>query len=117
MCIMIAKNKDLILKEKILKNCFNNNPDGAGFCVENEDKSFTIEKGFFSFESFYSAFQPHETKKALLHFRIRTHGDTDIENCHPFEVSDTIVFAHNGIISNVPTNKNKSDTRVFKDLY
>lgn len=116
MCIAVAKPKDLIIDKKILQQCFDTNPDGAGFCVEIDGK-LVVNKGYFTFESFYEAFQPYENLKALIHFRIRTHGKVDEENCHPFFITEDIVFVHNGIISDLPICSNKSDTRVFKENY
>lgn len=116
MCIIIAKQKGLAITKEILQNCFNNNPDGTGFCVEVDGK-LLINKGYFTFDDFYTAYQPYENEKTLIHFRIKTHGKIDEDNCHPFRVSDNIAFVHNGIISNVKANNDKSDTRVFKDSY
>lgn len=116
MCIAIAKPAGMAITKKILKQCFDSNPDGAGFCVEIDGK-LVINKGYFTFEDFYAAYLPYEELKALIHFRIRTHGQTDAENCHPFFITDNVAFIHNGIISDVPHHKDKSDTRMFKEQY
>lgn len=115
-CIAIAKPAGLAITKKVLEQCFNSNPDGAGFCVEI-DGQLIINKGYFTFEDFYSAYLPYENLKALIHFRIRTHGQTDVENCHPFAITEDVAFIHNGIINDVPTHTDKSDTRVFKEQY
>src|SRR3990167_8960546 len=116
MCIAIAKQAGLAIQENILKTCFENNPDGAGFCVEVDGK-LIINKGYFTFEDFYTAYQPYEYKKALLHFRIRTHGDIDTDNCHPFVISDNLAFVHNGIINAVHAKGSESDTIIFNQQY
>lgn len=116
MCIAVAKQAGLILTEKTLRNCFENNPDGAGFCIE-ANGNLTIFKGYFTFEDFYAAYRPHEAEKALLHFRIRTHGNIDVTNCHPFVVSEDIAFVHNGIINSVSAKGAESDTIRFNQLY
>lgn len=116
MCILIAKQAGIAIQEKILERCFNANPDGAGFCVEIDNK-LQIFKGYFTFASFMDAFQPYEQLKAIIHFRIKTHGPVVEENCHPFYIQDDLVFGHNGIISKVPNDAKKSDTRMFKELY
>lgn len=115
-CIAIAKPAGMAITKKILKQCFDNNPDGAGFCIEIDGK-LVINKGYFTFEDFYDAYLPYEELKALIHFRIRTHGQTDAENCHPFFITDNVAFIHNGIISDVPHHNDKSDTRMFKEQY
>ena len=98
MCIAIYKPAGKVLSQETLKECYDNNPDGAGFMYA-EDKKLHIEKGFFSLQSFYEAYVKHQDKKAVLHFRIKTHGKIDTTNCHPFAVNSSLAFVHNGIIS------------------
>lgn len=98
MCIAIYKPSDKILSQETLNECYDSNPDGAGFMYA-QDKKLHIEKGFFSYDSFYNAFKQHEHKQAVIHFRIKTHGKIDTTNCHPFAVNNAIGFVHNGIIN------------------
>jgi len=111
MCIAIYKPEDKVLSLATLKECYTSNPDGAGFMYA-ENKKLHIEKGFFSFQSFYDAFKKHETKQTVIHFRIKTHGKIDTTNCHPFAVNNAIGFVHNGIISGFG-DANHSDTIGF----
>lgn len=115
MCIAIAKPKDTVLLPYVLRNCFNHNPDGAGFAYLEDDGELVVEKGFFKFDEFLEAYKPHEDKQALLHFRIKTHGDLSADNCHPFVVEDGLAFIHNGIISASRGHANMSDTAVFNE--
>lgn len=98
-----------------MQQCFINNPDGAGFAVLEDDGNLLIEKGFFTFDSFFESYKPHAKKQALIHFRIKTHGQLDEKNCHPFVLNDDISFIHNGVIHCVPNNKDKSDTIMFNE--
>lgn len=98
MCIAIYKPEGKVLSLATLKECYTSNPDGAGFMYA-ENKKLHIEKGFFSFKSFYDAFKKHEDKQTVIHFRIKTHGKIDTANCHPFAVNNAIGFVHNGVIS------------------
>ena len=116
MCIAIAKQAGVEIDPTILERCFTHNPDGAGFCIE-QDGVLQIHKGLFTFKAFYDAFKPFENQKALIHFRIKTHGPLNTENCHPFFVNDECAFIHNGIISGVPNSKTESDTIMFNNLY
>jgi len=111
MCIAIYKPADKILSQETLNECYNSNPDGAGFMYA-QDKKLHIEKGFFSYDSFYKAYKEHENKQAVIHFRIKTHGKIDTTNCHPFAVNNAIGFVHNGIISGFG-DANHSDTIGF----
>jgi len=98
MCIAVYKPEGKVLSLATLKECYTSNPDGAGFMYA-ENKKLHIEKGFFSFQTFYDAFKKHENKQAVVHFRIKTHGKIDTANCHPFAVNNAIGFVHNGVIS------------------
>lgn len=118
MCIALLSKKDLLVPHKHLEECWNHNDDGAGFMYAERGK-LTIKKGFMTFDKFMEAYEPHEAKACVLHFRITTHGKTDEENTHPFQVGSSLGFVHNGIISNVNTDSNKdlSDTNHFNKQY
>jgi predicted secreted protein len=126
MCIIIAKNSGVKLpSKKVLKSCFNSNPDGTGIMFSHGGK-VNIEKGFMEFKSFWKYHQDMKFDEAIVyHFRIATAGGTSPENCHPFPISDSeellkkltiegekIAIAHNGIIP-INTPKHLSDTQVF----
>jgi hypothetical protein len=113
MCIAIYKPEDKILSQATLKECYDSNPDGAGFMYA-QNKKLHIEKGFFSYDSFYKAYKEHEHKQAVIHFRIKTHGKIDTTNCHPFAVNNAIGFVHNGIINGFG-DSNHSDTIGFNN--
>jgi hypothetical protein len=117
MCIAIFKPKLIRINKKSLKNCFVNNPDGAGYVAHNESKNkLIVKKGFFTFESFWASVKEDMHMKMLLHFRIATHGETNESNCHPFIVNENLAFIHNGIIRDVRQwNKAMSDTWHFNE--
>jgi glucosamine 6-phosphate synthetase-like amidotransferase/phosphosugar isomerase protein len=98
MCIAIYKPKNKIISETTLAECFRSNRDGAGFMYVDK-KELKIQKGFFTFQEFYDAYKEHENKQCVVHFRIKTHGPVAEDNCHPFEVNQSLGFVHNGIIS------------------
>ena len=113
MCIAIMKSVNKKINKKTLQRCYDANPDGAGFMYA-KDKKLTVKKGYFTFKDFYKEYKPHEDKQVLLHFRIKTHGPIDKNNCHPFLVNSGLGFIHNGIISGYGNNK-KSDTIEFNE--
>lgn len=119
MCVIVSKEKNVKLpSKKILKTCFDNNPDGAGLMYVKDNK-VVIDKGYMTFNSFYKRikqlkkeFNSDLTDKAIVfHFRIGTSGGNIKENTHPFPISSDIkdlkalhintdiAVAHNGIIS------------------
>ena len=111
MCIAIMKSENKKISKTTLQRCYDSNPDGAGFMFA-ANKELTVKKGYFTFKEFYKEYKPHENKQVLLHFRIKTHGPIDKNNCHPFLVNSGLGFIHNGIISGYGDNK-QSDTIDF----
>tara|TARA_R110002074_G_scaffold177148_2_gene340745 strand:+ start:1779 stop:2639 length:861 start_codon:yes stop_codon:yes gene_type:complete len=111
MCIAIMKSAKKKITKATLQRCYDANPDGAGFMYA-ENKELNVQKGFFTFKEFYKEYKPHENKQVLLHFRIKTHGKIDKNNCHPFLVNNSLGFIHNGIITGYGDDK-QSDTIDF----
>jgi|GEM_PF-895717 len=116
MCIAILNTPKQILSKQTLKNCWDNNYDGAGM-LYIKDGSLTTFKELDSFKKFFNHYK--EAKKAnkkswfVLHFRISTHGKVNETNCHPFMVNPNLGFVHNGIISGVGSSESFSDTYLF----
>jgi|BioPla2DNA2_1021312.scaffolds.fasta_scaffold14732_5 hypothetical protein len=118
MCIIVYKPIGVELPSKeTLKNCFDNNPDGAGF-MYRKGREIRIRKGYMKFKSFYQALKNISRVNGgitntdlLMHFRIATHGTIEPGQTHPFPVSENYTdlvrekittkqaLAHNGILT------------------
>ena len=107
------KSANKKINKATLRRCYDANPDGAGFMYA-EDKQLHVKKGYFTFKEFYKEYRPHGDKQVLIHFRIKTHGPINKDNCHPFLVNSGLGFIHNGIISGYGSNS-KSDTIEFNE--
>ena len=139
MCIAIAKPIGVeIPNDDILTNCFNNNPDGAGFAF-NHNNEVVIRKGYMKLKDFLDAFHKYDEKfnfknrGVLIHTRITTHGGTNPQMCHPFPINSDegalkkieycspFAVVHNGIISLTSSEATKkqdmSDTAIFVQKY
>ena len=136
MCIIVAKAKGVSMPEReILRTCFISNSDGAGI-MWNQDNKAHIRKGFMDWESFNAFLEELSTQINLkntgvvCHFRIKTHGKTSPQNCHPFPISNRIRdlkklslitdigCAHNGIIPIKPIySLSDTQTYILKRLY
>ena len=132
MCIIIVKEKGKeIPNNKILENCFERNPDGAGI-MYNENNKVIIKKGFMNvkaLENEIKNIKDIKNKGVVIHFRIGTSGTNSAENTHPYEITSkfwnykklenacNLGVAHNGIISKyTPRGKNKhnfNDTQLY----
>lgn len=121
MCIAILNTKKHTISKKHLRNCWENNGDGAGILYINGENKLDVFKEMNSFATFYKMYsyikQEHGHNNIVLHFRISTHGKVNETNCHPFLVSENVGFVHNGMIYDVPTHPDYSDTYLFNELY
>ena len=133
MCIIVYKPaNEKFPSWKTLKNCFENNPDGAGFMFADEF-GVHLFKGFMDWQSFKNALKPHKAKgfsyPFVVHFRITTHGGTSQEMTQPFplerkerklrslNINCDVGVAHNGIITMTADAKQMSDTAEFIQKY
>jgi hypothetical protein len=136
MCIAIYKPAGKTLCWDSLKNCFEENPDGAGFMFIDPNRTgvhrLRIHKGFMSFSQFYTHYKLWESRcpnsPFVLHFRYATHGLTNAPMCHPFKLKEGIGLVHNGILQ-MPTqtlpvfdkcrepHDHESDTAWWCDVY
>lgn len=127
MCIILIKEHNKKFPDvETLSNCFENNPDGAGFMYVKKSEVI-IKKGFMTINSLLDAIDQEEINPkstVIYHFRQATHGKIGKSQCHPFPISKSeedikavefvtdIGFAHNGIIDIVSTSE-MSDSMVF----
>lgn len=121
MCVAIVKPKDKEITDEELKNCFENNPDGAGIAFAKDGKLYLI-KGIFDKNKFIEKVRQVENVvdgDMLIHCRISTSGLVDTNNCHPHVVNEKTALIHNGVLHgiNVPTDSKVSDTVIFIHEY
>ena len=130
MCVIFYKPLNVAFPEEAtLRNCFDNNPDGAGFMYAwNGNVHF--QKGYDNFESFNKALNKARKLTGdnipyVCHFRIATQG-YEKTMTHPFPLSSNmdklkklkgdcnICVAHNGILELTSDgSKEYSDTMKF----
>jgi glutamine amidotransferase len=123
MCIAIYQSPGHRLPKEQLVQSWKSNPDGGGFAYFNESGDIIIEKDM-TLDGMLNKYECAVDRYAgtspfAVHFRIATHGAVDLDNCHPFRVSDDTALIHNGIIPVMFSSKTdpRSDTRVFADDY
>lgn len=116
MCIIVFRPSDKPqVPLETLEICWNNNSDGCGFAYCDGDR-LRVHK-FLTFETFVQTWETVRGMESpfLYHFRIKTHGLVNLDNCHPFRIDRDHVFAHNGVISDcAEVGNSMSDTALFK---
>ena len=130
MCVAIYKPKRVNLPLlEILKQCWDANPDGAGFALlTGGERAIEIHKGYMTWKQFVAAYEKYRLAEfsgdLLLHFRIATHGGINSGNTHPFSLTKDIkllkhpnvrtnyALVHNGMLPIEPEG-DISDTMEF----
>ena len=113
MCIAITKPADTQPDWEAYRHGFNRNPDGWGFAVPDNGRVL-IRKDLSKFEDFRAEFECFTDRPALIHFRIKTSGEINKRNCHPFRLTDNLAMIHNGMLDiECSLRSDKSDTWHF----
>jgi hypothetical protein len=119
MCILIHNTPKSNLTEAMFRDFIIRNGDGFGAAWSDGKKVHTIKLLDPTAKELAYVYNTHlKGKDAIIHLRMRTHGDIDFENCHPYTVSDHVVMAHNGVLSTGNHwDTSKSDTWHLIDRY
>ena len=134
MCVAIYKPETAKFPTRaVLKNCWENNPDGAGIAAlvpptkKGQDATVKIIKGFMSFKSLYKTLRSgmFDDLETVVHFRWATSGYVNEGMTHPFpvgtidnkdllslEIEAEKAVIHNGVMFN-PKIGEYSDTAIF----
>ena len=126
MCIIVVKPENVrVPSRKTLFRCWERNDHGAGFMYPGNDGQVHIAKGFLEFDPLWESIKNFPKHLPLvIHFRLASHGEISIGNCHPFPLDRdwgklgdarqkcNVAICHNGIIPHLGEN-GKCDTRVL----
>lgn len=115
MCLALYKPAKAKLNQDEMRTAFSANPDGAGFAYYDPSlKRVVIQRGYFTFNDLWADLAPimEDNCPLILHYRWATHGDINVENCHPFQLTDGALI-HNGIISGMGTSTYKSASKYY----
>lgn len=114
MCILIDHPANTNFNDTLLADFYDFNSDGFGAMYAEAGKLVIVKTlgTPAEIEAIYKKELAH--RDCIIHYRMKTHGDIDLDNCHPYRINDDIWMAHNGILSmGNPINKAKSDTWHF----
>jgi hypothetical protein len=120
MCLLIQKPKDVEFKEEHLVDFYNRNRDGIGV-MYSENGALHTSKMLPNTAQDTLDFYEHYIKgrECAIHYRMRTHGDIDLINCHPYPVFGfddaehpmPMALMHNGVLrTGNAKDSTKSDT-------
>jgi len=108
MCILIHHPINTKFTVDQLQDFYDKNSDGFGAIVKHGD-TVEVIKSIGQISEIIELYNEQVSgKEAIIHLRMKTHGDIDLNNCHPYEVIPGLYMAHNGILS----TGNSKDTRM-----
>ena len=119
MCLLVTQQYDSpSLTSDWISDFSFSNADGIG-AMYAEDGVLVIKKALFKSDTeLQQFFADHiEGRDCAFHFRMRTHGDINLDNCHPYEVLTQeehgidLWMMHNGVLhTGNEADTTKSDT-------
>jgi predicted glutamine amidotransferase len=117
MCLMIVHRKETTFSDAEIADFYKRNPDGVGVMVAAKGVLHVHKLVPTSVEHVTTFYKKYAAAKdCVLHFRMRTAGNVDIDNAHPYEVFGEgshmpLYMAHNGVLSTGNhKDTSKSDT-------
>lgn len=118
MCLIVYRKEGQILTDDFIRDVAQKNPHGWGIMFNRPSDNKVVFRKGLDLDEFFTNFHPLQEKDipCVIHFRVRTHGPIDVDNCHPFKVVNGVYFMHNGTINITIPKKDDgkaSDTSVF----
>jgi hypothetical protein len=112
MCLIIRCDKNIPLNKALVEHWQEKNGDGWGMMWLQDNHIMSFKS--MEVAALWDKYVELQAYDPVIHLRWRTHGDTDLNNCHPYYCGHGIFLMHNGIISDASNRqKEKSDTWHF----
>jgi predicted glutamine amidotransferase len=118
MCIIVHNSEGKPLDKNLLRVAYDNNPHGVGVMWQENNTVHTI-KALCKFEDVWELTKHLHGFCYTLHFRWRTVGRIQEEQCHPHRILNKeshgmdMYMMHNGTIFNLKVKDDQSDSQVF----
>ena len=115
MCLLMTGKsnnirKTLLETPGLIADIFKSNPDGLGIMYTTTRGLRVIKKLPNTIKDCEKVLArlPNDGRDVAVHWRWRTHGDVNLEQCHPYEIEkDVSMMMHNGVLH----TGNKADTK------
>ena len=120
MCLLITQSADAEpFSYDQVEDFYWFNSDGIGIMYPDNGE-LVVKKALPKepLECFEFIRENAEGRNCAIHFRMRTHGPVDIDNCHPYLILPNLWLMHNGILRiGNDADKTKSDTWHYINAY
>lgn len=111
MCLIIASRDGKVPTCGVIERGWKDNSDGWGL-MQSNGSEIIVNKGL-RFDTLKPLLDNLNGNPYVLHYRWATHGNKNLDNCHPFRITKQLYMAHNGVIQIECDNKLMSDTWHF----
>lgn len=99
MCLIIHKPRGIQIPADLLEAAVSLNRDGWGLMGFSPEGHLLVERhARVELDEILASERKHRDSEYVLHLRKRTRGGADIDNAHPFKVTDGVYMMHNGTI-------------------
>ncbi len=126
MCLIItgpAKSivSTLLNNSLLLEDIYDSNGDGVGVMYANSKGKLRVYKSLpKSWQQAQNWIKqlPNDDRMLAMHWRWRTHGEINLDQCHPYHITDNLAMMHNGVLhTGNMADVSKSDTWHFIQDY
>lgn len=125
MCLLLTSTSAnlrtvLLDTDGLIEDVYANNSDGLGIMYHTKSgiKVVKLLPQSASVARAAVASLPNDDRQVAMHWRMRTHGNIDKENCHPYPIGHGAWLMHNGILhTGNKADPSKSDTWHFAKDY
>jgi predicted glutamine amidotransferase len=124
MCLLVSQPAGTVFDEAFLQGVYNHNSDGIGVMFADANGLNILRCVPTTYQEFRDFFKLNiEGKDCAWHARMRTHGDINLDNCHPYQVLSAadgypLWMAHNGVLhTGNAANTKYSDTHHYIQDY
>lgn len=116
MCLIIHSPNNHVPNKDIIESALALNPDGVGIMYMMEGRPVVSKSLNATVKSLTKKLDKLAHTDYAIHFRMRTHGEVNLANTHPYQVAGGRYLMHNGILPiGNEHDKTKSDTWHFID--
>lgn len=124
MCLLHTHPASTDFDEADIKDFYKHNSDGLGVMWAQDDCLYTLKRLPKDGDEAWAIYQEYiQGKDCVVHWRMKTHGLIDYENCHPYIVfgagsSMPMSIMHNGVLyTGNAKDRTKSDTWHYVEDY
>lgn len=126
MCLLIVGKSNVVRSQLLhtaglIEDIFQSNADGLGVMYAKAGGACKIVKRLPASAAHARRVVealPNDDRMVAMHWRMRTHGDIDLANCHPYQINEASWLMHNGVLrTGNAADTTKSDTWHFAKDY